>query len=256
MKEEKDTHDLVKKAYASVAKGKSCCPPEKSCCCGQPVEQALPIPEAELGLSCGDPVAFSQLKAGDTVLDLGSGAGKDVFTAAVIVGTTGRVIGVDMTLEMLDLARRNAVTFLQRTGLDNVEFRSGQIEELPVDDSSIDVVISNCVINLSPDKKQVFREVFRVLKPGGRMVVSDIVLNRELPESLKSNETLYAGCIAGALLREQYMDAIRSAGFASVDIIKDITWTSSQAGDDPITSGLGDVLASVSASSITVVAVR
>jgi SAM-dependent methyltransferase len=253
MTNDKNVHEFVKEAYASVAKSSSCCAPSQSCCGSKAVDSHL-IPESELGLSCGDPVAFSQIKTGDIILDLGSGGGKDVFTAAMITGPTGLVIGVDMTDEMLDLAKKNALAFKTRTGLDNVEFRKGYIEELPVDDSSIDLVISNCVINLSPDKPQVFREVFRILKPGGRMVVSDIVLNRELPESLKSNQILYAGCIAGALLREDYLDAIRSAGFGTLNVIKEIEWSTSQAGDDPITRRLGDILLEVSASSITIMA--
>jgi SAM-dependent methyltransferase len=255
MTNDKNVHEFVKQAYASVAKSSSCCSTSKSCC-GSKAADSHVIPESELGLSCGDPVAFSQIKAGDTILDLGSGGGKDVFTAAMIAGPAGLVIGVDMTDEMLDLAKKNALAFKTRTGLDNVEFRKGYIEDLPVDNSSIDVVISNCVINLSPDKPQVFREVFRVLKPGGRMVVSDIVLNRELPESLKNNQTLYSGCIAGALLKEDYLDAIRSAGFGTLEIVKDIEWSTSQAGDDPITGRLGDILLEVSASSITVIAAK
>jgi SAM-dependent methyltransferase len=256
MTHEKDTHDLVKKAYGSVAKEmSSCCGSAPSCCPSTSAARSpMAVPESELGLSCGDPVAFSQLRAGDIVLDLGSGAGKDVFIAAQIVGPTGLVIGIDMTPEMLDLARRNTEAFTARTGLSNVEFQEGQIENLPIDDSRIDVVISNCVINLSPDKPRVFHEVHRVLKPGGRMVVSDIVLNRELPNELKANETLYAGCIAGAMLRDGYLDAIRSAGFAQVEVIKETRWERSQAGDDPITGKIGDLLTNVSASSITVLA--
>ena len=222
MSERDDTHELVKKAYGSVAKQRSsCCGPKASCCSGAAVAPDHPVPEAELGLSCGDPVAFSHLKAGDVVLDLGSGGGKDVFLAAQKVGPSGRAIGIDMTSEMLALARRNAEKFRQATGLTNVEFREGEIEHLPVEDASVDVVISNCVINLSPDKPRVFREVHRVLKPGGRMVVSDIVLNRELPKVLRDNEGLFVACIAGALLREVYLAAIRDAGFWSVDVLSD-----------------------------------
>jgi len=245
----------VRKAYADVARNQSsCCGPKASCC--KDTAYAVrdhPVPEAELGLSCGNPVAFSHLRPGDVVLDLGSGAGKDVFLAAAKVGDGGRAIGVDMTPEMLALARKNAVKFFTTTGLANVEFREGRIEALPVDDASVDVVISNCVINLSPDKPQVFREVFRVLKPGGKMVVSDIVLNRPLPESAKNDADLYAACIAGALLREEYLDAIRRAGFARVGLLSDNTYTTTQVGDDPITAEVGAALDGFAAS-ITVLA--
>jgi len=256
MATEKNTHDLVKKAYGEVArKQSSCCGPGSSCCDdSKPYTVAdHPVPEAELGLSCGNPVAFSHLRPGDVVLDLGSGAGKDVFLAAEKVGDAGRVIGVDMTPEMLALARKNAVKFFATTGLSNVEFREGPIEELPLQDASVDVVISNCVINLSPDKPQVFREVHRVLKPGGRMIVSDIVLNRPLPESAKNDADLYAACIAGALLREEYLDAIRCAGFARVELLSDHTYTTKQVGGNPITAEVGATLDGVAAS-ITVLA--
>lgn len=224
MSTQEDTREVVKRAYGSVAKQRSsCCGPQASCCSGAAVKPDHPVPEAELGLSCGDPVAFSHLRPGDVVLDLGSGGGKDVFLAAQKVGPTGRAIGVDMTPEMIELARRNAEKFQKRTGLSNVEFRQGEIEHLPIEDASVDVVISNCVINLSPDKPRVFREIYRVLKPGGRMVVSDIVLNRELPKSLREDEDLLVACIGGALLREVYLAAIRSAGFWTVDVLKDET---------------------------------
>jgi arsenite methyltransferase len=244
-----DTHDLVRKDYGEVArKQSSCCGPKASCCndtaCTVPDH---PVPEAELGLSCGNPVALSHLKEGDVVLGLGSSAGKDVFLAAQKVGDAGRAIGVDMTPEMLALARKNAVRFFESTGIANVEFREGKIESLPVEDASVDVVISNCVINLSPDKPQVFREVHRVLKPGGRMIVSDIVLNRPLPESAKGDADLYASCIAGALLRE-YLDAIRRAGFARVELLSDHTYTAKQVGGDPITAEVGNTLEGVAAS--------
>ena len=250
-----DTHDLVKKAYGEVARQQtSCCGPKASCCNDTAYTVPdHPVPEAELGLSCGNPLAFSHLKKGDVVLDLGSGAGKDVFLAAQKVGDAGRAIGVDMTPEMLSLARKNAVKFFAATGLANVEFREGHIENLSVDDASVDVVISNCVINLSPDKPQVFREVFRVLKPGGRMIVSDIVLNRPLPETAKTDANLYAACIAGALLREEYLDAIRRAGFARVELLNDHTYSTAQVGGDPITAEVGTSLDGVAAS-ITVLA--
>jgi len=250
------THELVQKAYADVArKQSSCCGPSSSCC-GDAKPYTVPdhpVPEAELGLSCGNPLAFGHINKGDVVLDLGSGAGKDVFLAAQKVGDEGRAIGVDMTPEMLALARKNAVKFFETTGLANVEFRQGHIENLPVKDASVDLVISNCVINLSPDKPQVFREVYRVLKPGGRMIVSDIVLNRPLPLQFKDDADLYAACIAGALLRQEYLQAIQDAGFTKVEILSDHTYKASGAGGDPITSGPADMLEGVAAS-ITVLA--
>jgi len=253
--DEKATHSLVQKAYAEVArKQSSCCEPK--CGCGSEADYVVPdhpVPEAELGLSCGNPIAFSHLEKGDVVLDLGSGAGKDVFLAAQKIGDAGRAIGVDMTPEMLALARKNAVKFFAATGLANVEFREGMIEALPVDAASVDVVVSNCVINLSPDKPRVFREVFRVLKPGGKMVVSDIVLNRPLPESAKGNPDLYSSCISGALLRAEYLGAIRAAGFAEVEVLKDRTYESKQVRGDPITAGVATDLERVAAS-ITVLA--
>ena len=256
MREREDAHELVKKAYGAVAKQRSsCCGPKSSCCSGAAVAPDRPVAEADLGLSCGDPVAFSHLKPGDVALDLGSGGGKDVFLAAQKVGPTGRVIGVDLTPEMVALARRNAETFRQTTGLTNVEFREGEIEHLPVEDGSVDVVISNCVINLSPDKPQVFREVYRVLKPGGTMVVSDIVLNRPLPEGLLDDDELYAACIAGALLREDYLGAIRDAGFGAVEVLTDRTYRAADACDDPVTREADDLLDGAAAS-ITVMAAK
>ena len=251
------THDLVQKAYAGVARKQSgCCGPKASCCENKPYTVPdHPVPEAELGLSCGNPLAFGHINKGDVVLDLGSGAGKDVFLAAQKVGDGGRAIGIDMTPEMLALARKNAVKFFQTTGLANVEFRAGKIEALPVDDSSVDVVISNCVINLSPDKPRVFREAYRALKPGGRLIVSDIVLNRALPAGLRDDAGLYASCIAGALLRDDYLKAIRDAGFAKVELLSDHAYKSSNACGDPVTSPVADALDGAAAS-ITVLAIR
>ena len=259
------THELVQKAYADVARKRSSCCGEGSSCCGDSKAYTVPdhpVPEAELGLSCGNPLAFGYINKGDVVLDLGSGAGKDVFLAAQKVGDAGRAIGVDMTPEMLALARKNAVKFFTMTGLANVEFREGHIEKLPIEDASVDVMISNCVINLSPDKSQVFRDVYRVLRPGGRMIVSDIVLNRPLPESAHDDADLYTACIAGALLRDEYLQAIRNAGFEKVEILSDHTYTAANASDDPIASQaaaeLGDQGTSLGgvAASISVLAVR
>jgi arsenite methyltransferase len=172
------------------------------------------LDEADLGLGCGLPTQFAGLAPGQTVVDLGSGAGNDVFIARAAVGGTGRVIGVDMTPEMIAKARENAA----RRGFDNVEFRLGDIEALPVDPASADVVVSNCVLNLVPDKKRAFAEIFRVLKPGGRFCVSDIVLEGELPAELRRAAELYVGCVAGALGREDYVRIIRETGFAAIEI--------------------------------------
>jgi SAM-dependent methyltransferase len=169
---------------------------------------------SNLGLGCGNPTALASLQEGETVLDLGSGAGFDVFLAARQVGAKGQVIGVDMTPEMIEKATRNAA----KGGVSNVDFRLGEIEDLPVPDNSVDAIISNCVINLAPDKRKVFREAFRVLKPGGRLMVSDIVLARELPAFIESSARALTGCIAGALKKEDYLHAIHAAGFEDVQI--------------------------------------
>jgi len=258
MSSDQQKHKLVQDAYGEVArKQSSCCGPPSSCGCGgqSSVAAGNPVPEAELGLSCGNPLAFAHIHPGDVVLDLGSGAGKDVFLAAQATGPQGRAIGVDMTAEMLDLARRNAAKFRTATGLANVEFRQGTIEDLPLADGSVDVVISNCVINLSPDKPKVFREVHRVLKGGGRMVVSDIVLNRSLPQAVRDSADLYVACIAGAALRDDYLRAIRQAGFDRVDILTEHTYTAAEGGNDPITRKVGSSLEGI-ASSITVLATK
>ncbi len=226
MKERRDEEAIrreVKKHYGEVALGgKSCCggtPSEVNSCCpkvGYTEEELSSLPEeANLGLGCGNPVALASLKEGEVVLDLGSGAGVDVFLASRAVGDKGKVIGVDMTEEMVTKAWRNA----EKGGYKNIEFRLGTIEELPLESSSVDAVISNCVINLSPDKAQVFREAYRVLRPGGRLMVSDIVLERELPEWLRDSIEAYVGCLAGALKKEEYLDAIEAAGFQEVRII-------------------------------------
>jgi len=244
-----DVHSLVRRAYGDAAKNASSCCPGSSCCGSPP----RPASEGDLGLSCGDPVTFSCLKPGDIVLDLGSGAGKDVFLAARKVGASGRVIGVDMTPGMLSLARRNAEKFKQTTGLDNVEFRKGCIEYLPLEDASVDIVISNCVINLSPDKPQVFRAAYRVLKPDGRLVVSDIVLIKPLPKRLQDDPGLYTSCVAGALPRAGYLEAIRQAGFRDIEILTEKGHSPRQAQSDPVTSEAAGDLAGA-ALSITVFA--
>ena len=225
--ESSEKKEVIKKKYGEIAMaGGSCCC--SSACCGDSSvvdisksigytgDQILSVPDANLGLGCGNPTAFAELKPGDIVLDLGSGAGFDCFLAAQRVGSSGKVIGVDMTPEMIEKAQANA----RKYGYLNVEFRYGDIEALPVDDSSVDVIISNCVINLAPDKEKVFREAFRVLKPEGRMYVSDMVLLAELPEDLKNDIDLLAGCVAGAILKEEYLRLLKKAGF-SVEILEE-----------------------------------
>jgi SAM-dependent methyltransferase len=185
---------------------------------GYSEEEISSVPDgANLGLGCGNPVALASLRTGETVLDLGSGAGFDCFLAASRVGKNGRVIGVDMTPEMIDKARGNA----GKGKYQNVEFRLGEIENLPVADGVIDVVISNCVINLSPDKKRVFEEAFRALKPGGRLMVSDIVLLRELPLSIAKSIQAYIGCVSGAEMKDKYLRLIKEAGFQEIKIIEE-----------------------------------
>jgi len=171
---------------------------------------------SNLGLGCGNPVAIASLNPGEVVLDLGSGAGFDAFLAVRRVGKKGRVIGVDMTDEMLEKARENA----KKGGFDNVEFRKGDIENLPVDDEEVDVVISNCVINLAPDKEKVFRETYRVLKSGGKLMVSDVVLTKLLPEKIKNDDELLSGCVAGAILKKDYMSLLEKVGFTNIEIHK------------------------------------
>jgi arsenite methyltransferase len=220
---------VIKKKYGEIAmSGSSCC--GSSACCGNSSavelsksigytgDQILSFADANMGLGCGNPTAFAEIKLGDVILDLGSGAGFDCFLAAEKVGSSGKVNGVDMTPEMLKKAKENALKY----GYSNVEFRFGDIEALPVENKSVDIIISNCVINLAPDKEKVFREAFRVLKPGGRMYLSDMVLLGELPEDLMNNEDLLAGCVAGALLKEEYLRLLKEAGF-SVEILSEDT---------------------------------
>jgi len=234
---------IVKDGYAKVAKqGSCCCKPKSSCCGGGSVveniskkigyseEEMKAVPEgANLGLGCGNPTALASLKAGETVLDLGSGAGFDAFLAAQKVGPTGKVIGVDMTPEMIEKARQNAV----KGKFANIEFRLGEIESLPVDDNSVDVIISNCVINLVPDKNVAFREAYRVLKPGGRLMVSDVVLTKPLPKAVRESVEAYIGCLSGALLKEDYLKAIRDAGFKDVKIMEEAAFPLDVMANDP-----------------------
>lgn len=215
----------VADGYADLAtSGESCgcsAPGDVSSAVGYSAQDLQIIPQAaNLGLGCGAPVSFAELRPGETVVDLGAGAGMDAFLAARQVGETGHVIGIDMTDVMLDKARENA----REGGFENVEFRKGVIEEMPVDDGWADVILSNCVINLSPEKSRVFREAVRVLKPGGRMVVSDIVLDAPLPEAMARNATATIGCVGGAVLREEYLAIAREAGFTSVEVLKEMPY--------------------------------
>ena len=229
MKEE-EVKKFVKKRYGEIAKaGVSCCP---SCECepsliefgkkiGYSEEDLRSVPEASnMGLGCGNPVALATLREGETVLDLGSGGGVDVFLAAKRVGPKGKAIGVDMTEEMIRIAKSTA----DKYGYTNVEFRLGEIENLPVEDGSVDVIISNCVINLSVDKQKVFQEAYRVLKTGGRIMISDLVTEGKLPEEIKKSFEAWGECVAGALEKDEYLDAIRKAGFKKVKVVSESSY--------------------------------
>jgi SAM-dependent methyltransferase len=251
-KKNKDIKKIVKEGYAKIAKqGSSCCGPASSCCgsanlaedisrrIGYSEEEITGVPEgANLGLGCGNPVALASLREGDTVLDLGSGAGFDCFLAANKVGKKGKVIGVDMTPEMIEKAKENA----KKSNYRNVEFRRGDIETLPVDDDSIDVVMSNCVINLSPDKAKVFKEAFRTLKPGGRLTISDIVLVRELPKFVKESIEAYVGCVSGAMIKSDYLEKIEAAGFRDVLVMDETSFPVELMVNDPTAKRMMDHL--------------
>ena len=224
-KQGEEVVEEVRKHYGTIAvTGSSCCAP--SCCTpagmsreiGYRADELAAVPqEADLGLGCGAPVGHLALRPGETVLDLGSGPGLDAFLASCQVGPGGHVIGVDMTPERLARARATA----SRAGLTQVDFREGRLEALPVEDASVDAVTSNCVINLVPDKAAVFREVARVLRPGGRVVVSDIVLDRPLPEAVAKDVLAWVGCVAGAAMREDYFRMVTAAGLSEVTLLKD-----------------------------------
>lgn len=231
---------MVRQGYGEIAQSRSsCCGPDtgqskgySSCCTpstpeeisktiGYSPEELGSVPDgANLGLGCGNPTAMASLKEGEVVLDLGSGAGFDCFLAANKVGSSGKVIGVDMTHAMLEKARENA----KKGDYANVEFRLGEIEHLPLADNSVDVIISNCVINLSPDKPQVFADAFRVLKPGGRLMVSDMVLLKELPEFVNESMSAYIGCVAGAIQKDDYLGTMEKVGFEKIDIIDETNY--------------------------------
>ena len=242
--EKNEIKNKVKEGYGRVAlENRSCCGALSSCCgssasiqtigemIGYSKEEMSQVPEgSNLGLGCGNPVALASLKEGQTVLDLGSGAGFDCFLAAKAVGEKGRVIGVDMTPEMVDKARENA----KKGGYQNVEFRLGDIENLPVPNGSVDVILSNCVVNLSPNKPKVFSEAFRVLKPGGKLTLSDVVLLRPLPPVLANSAAAYLGCVAGASLKSDYIGMLNAAGFADVQVVGESPFYLGEAAVDPI----------------------
>lgn len=231
MPERDDVKKIVRDSYAQIARTSGSCGCG-SCGCssdqtvqkqsnemGYSREEMTTAPDgSNLGLGCGNPTALASLKEGETILDLGSGAGFDAFLAAKKVGTSGKVIGVDMTDEMLEKANEN----IQKGGYTNVGFRKGDIENLPIEDNSIDTIISNCVINLAPDKEKVFKEAYRVLKAGGRLMVSDIVLTKPLPEDLKTDKDLLVGCISGAILKDEYLSLLRQSGFNDIQIHKEM----------------------------------
>ncbi|MFZ0034158.1 MAG: arsenite methyltransferase [Sedimentisphaerales bacterium] len=241
---------IVLEGYRKVARSSSSCAPQ-GCGCGGGANTAKTIskkigyseedmqdvPEgANLGLGCGNPIALASLRQGETVLDLGSGAGFDCFLAANKVGPAGKVIGVDMTAEMVEKAKENA----QKGHYTNVEFRLGEIERLPVDDNSVDVVISNCVINLVPDKSDAFKEAYRVLKPGGRLMVSDVVLLKSLPKSIQNSVEAYIGCLSGAMMKDKYLNVISKAGFKNVKVLEENAFPLDVMANDPTAKAILD----------------
>lgn len=230
MNTKKEIKDLVKNKYSEIANsstGNGCCGPVSSCCSESPnVEFTMIgedyksvngyVPDADLGLGCGVPTEFADIKAGDTVVDLGSGAGNDVFIARSIVGESGKVIGIDMTEAMIKKSEQNRI----KLGYKNVEFKLGDIENLPIESGIADVIISNCVLNLVPDKQRAFAEIFRILKPNAHFCVSDIVIKGEMLAELKKSAELYAGCVSGAIEYDEYLSLIKEIGFVNVEVKK------------------------------------
>jgi arsenite methyltransferase len=226
MNESNDIKSIVREKYAEIAhqpkeqNASSCCGATGCCTVDYSIfsDSYSQVegynPDADLGLGCGIPTQFAAIRSGNTVIDLGSGAGNDVFVARSLVGAAGKVIGVDMTEDMIERARENN----EKLGFTNVEFRLGDIEKLPVTSNRADVVISNCVLNLVPDKRAAFREIFRVLKPGGHFTISDVVLQGALPQSLVKDAEMYAGCVAGAMPKDEYLATIHDAGFVNVSV--------------------------------------
>ena len=226
MKNAKEIKELVKEKYGQIAEasnqngccgGTDGCAPDYSVFTDDYTDLKGHNPDADLGLGCGLPTEFAQIKEGDTVVDLGSGAGNDCFVARAQTGNTGKVIGIDMTESMIDKARENA----NKLGFENIEFRLGEIEDLPLADAKVDVVVSNCVFNLVPDKEKAFAETYRILKPGGHFSISDVVITGELPEGLRDSAEAYAGCVAGAIDKELYLETIKKAGFSNIKIQKE-----------------------------------
>jgi len=230
MENEQKIKEIVRETYGKIAsennQEESCC--SKSCCCTSENNNLMAEnyagidgynPDADLGLGCGLPTKFAKIKKGDTVIDLGSGAGNDCFVARAEVGDTGRVIGIDFTPEMIEKAKNNA----QKRGFTNVEFIYGDIDKMPVESNLADVIVSNCVLNLVPNKKAVFEEIYRVLKPNGHFSISDIILTGELPDEIKSVVEMYAACITGAISKENYIKNIEEAGFKNIIIQKEVT---------------------------------
>ena len=230
MQSSEEIKQVVKEKYGEIAKaskssgccGPTCCGGEESKIVGYTVMQDEYdhldgyVADADLGLGCGLPTEHAGIKKGDTVLDLGSGAGNDVFVARALVGDEGKVLGLDMTEEMIAKAKKNNA----KLGYKNVEFHLGDIEQMPFDNNIIDVVVSNCVLNLVPDKRRAFAEIYRILKPGAHFCVSDIVLKGELPSGLKKSAEMYAGCVAGALKQDEYLSIIKETGFTNIEIKK------------------------------------
>lgn len=229
MKNADELKQLVREKYSEIAKQpksvneKSCC--GASSCCG--VDYTIFSddyshlegynPDADLGLGCGLPTEYAHIKPGDTVVDLGSGAGNDCFVARSLTGESGRVIGIDMTEAMIERARANA----EKLGYKNVQFRLGEIEDIPMGNNMADVVVSNCVLNLVPDKVKAFSEIYRILKPGGHFSISDVVIKGNLPASLQADAEMYAGCVAGAIQKEEYLNIIKQAGFEEITVQKE-----------------------------------
>lgn len=228
MSEQKDLKEIVKEKYGEIAKSASSCCGPSSCCSSSNEIVGYTVmndeykhlngyvAEADLSLGCGLPTEFAGIKKGDTVVDLGSGAGNDVFVARAIVGDEGKVIGIDMTKEMIAKAEQNNT----KLGFKNVEFRFGDIEDLPLANNLADVIVSNCVINLVPEKQKAFSEIYRVLKSGAHFCASDIVIKGSLPDELKKSVEMYAGCVAGAIQQEEYLRIIKDAGFSNIEIKK------------------------------------
>ena len=231
MSKSKKIKDAVKEKYSSIAesKAKSCCSDTGLECCtpitdlsyGYDKKELENLPEgANLGLGCGNPLALTEIKSGEVVLDLGCGAGVDVFLAVRKVGPNGEVIGLDMTDEMLEKAKENA----RKVGIDNVEFKKGEIENMPIQSNSIDLVVSNCVINLVPDKKKAYQEIYRVLKPKGRFAISDMVTKGDLPKEIKEDMEAWAGCVAGALDKDEYLSIVKECGFENIQVKSEVEY--------------------------------